>query len=314
MQNFVYWILLLSIDLAVSFNLSIIYFEGGYFFPIFLGILLPIAMWKNRKKIYDLIKSETLTKKGQARSNIIEEVQKSILSNSCLGSLEKKISDISKTTIISDKLKTDLLIKGWEKSVDKFLDDGVLQQEEEASLVKFYQHFGLTQDQLDRNGVFKKIAKAATLRKVMNGDMPEIIVDRSSINLQKGEKIIWAFNDVKYLEDKNKRQYVGGSQGVSIRIAKGVYYKAGGFKGQSISVKERIHIDTGAVFVTNKHIYFSGEQKSLRVPYSKIVSFLPFSDGIGFIRDTATALPQILVTNDGWFSYNLITNISKQHD
>jgi len=48
-------------------------------------------------------------------------------------------------------------------------------------------------------------------------------------------------------------------------------------------------------------------------PYAKIVSFEPFSDGLGLVRDAAIAKPQIFVTGDGWFTYNLVTNLSRIH-
>lgn len=122
---------------------------------------------------------------------------------------------------------------------------------------------------------------------------------------------MWAFPSSKYFEDKTRRQYTGGSQGVSISVMKDVYYRVGAFKGHAVEHTERIHIDTGWVVATNKNIYFAGPRKSVRLPYTKIISFEPFSDGIGIIRDTATAKPQIFVTGDGWFTYNLVTNLSQ---
>jgi hypothetical protein len=47
------------------------------------------------------------------------------------------------------------------------------------------------------------------------------------------------------------------------------------------------------------------------VAYSKIVAFEPYSDGFGIQRDAATALPQTFVTGDGWFAYNLVTNLAQ---
>jgi len=122
---------------------------------------------------------------------------------------------------------------------------------------------------------------------------------------------VWVFQRCDYLEDKIHRQYEGGSQGVSIRVMKGVYYRMGAFKGQAVDRTERVHVDTGLVVVTDKNIYFAGPAESLRIPYTKIVSFQPFSDGIGVIRDAASAKPQIFVTHDGWFTYNLVTNLAK---
>jgi hypothetical protein len=83
-----------------------------------------------------------------------------------------------------------------------------------------------------------------------------------------------------------------------------------GFKGRAIDRTERVHVDTGLVAVTTKQIYFSGAKKAFRIPYTKIVSFEPFSDGLGIMRDAASAKPQIFMTNDGWFTYNLVTNLA----
>ena len=61
--------------------------------------------------------------------------------------------------------------------------------------------------------------------------------------------------------------------------------------------------------VTNKHLYYHGA-KAFRIPFSKIVSYEPFSNGIGITRDAANAKMQTFVTGDGWFTYNLISNIN----
>jgi hypothetical protein len=97
----------------------------------------------------------------------------------------------------------------------------------------------------------------------------------------------------------------------SVRVAKGLYYRAGAFKGKRVETHETVHADTGLLGITNKHIYFSGSAKSFRIRYDKIVSFEPFSDGIGLHRDAVTAKPQSFVTGDGWFTYNLITNAAQ---
>jgi len=65
------------------------------------------------------------------------------------------------------------------------------------------------------------------------------------------------------------------------------------------------------LIATDKHIYFAGPKKSFRVPYAKIVSFLSFSDGVGLVRDAVSAKPQIFVTGDGWFAYNLLANLAR---
>src|SRR5690606_38189287 len=130
-------------------------------------------------------------------------------------------------------------------------------------------------------------------------------------NLQKSEQLVWVFQGVDYYEQKTRTRYVGGSQGVSIRIAKGVYYRTGAFKGERVQTAETIHADTGLMGLTNKHIYFAGSAKRFRVAYNKIVTFEPFSDGIGIQKDTQSAKPQSFCTHDGWFTYNLVTNLAR---
>lgn len=247
------------------------------------------------------------------RQQIAVEVLRAIKGSESFDSLEKTIAKIEQSSFVPSTERRDLFIKGWENSVEQFLEDGILDNTEEKRLVEFRERFALSQSELDRSGALTKTTKAAVLRDVLNGVVPQrVSVDGNlPINLQKGEQVVWAFSGSKYLEDKTRRQFVGGSQGASIRVMKGVYYRVGAFKGHAVEHTERVHIDTGWVVVTNKNIYFAGPRKSLRLPYPKIVSFEPFSDGIGVMRDTATAKPQIFVTGDGWFTYNLVTNLSQ---
>lgn len=247
------------------------------------------------------------------RKRIAVEVCRAIKGSENFDSLEQRITEIERSSFVPPTERKTLLAEGWENSVDQFLEDGILETTEEIRLVEFKERFALSQSDLDKNGVLTKTTKAAVLRDVLNGVIPKrVSVDGNlPINLQKGEQIIWAFPNSKYVEDKTRRQFVGSSQGVSVRVMKGVYYRVGAFKGQAVEHTERVHIDSGLVVVTNKNVYFAGPRKSVRIPYSKIVSFEPFSDGIGIMRDTATAKPQIFVTGDGWFTYNLIRNLAQ---
>lgn len=247
------------------------------------------------------------------RQRIAIEILRAIKGSESFDILEKTISEIEQSSFVPPTERKALLAEGWENSVEQFLEDGILDTTEEKRLTEFKERFALSQNELDRNGALTKTTKAAVLRDVLNGLIPQrMSIDGNlPINLQKGEQIVWAFSGSQYFEDKTRRQFVGGSQGVSIRVMKGVYYRVGAFKGQAVEHTERIHIDTGWVVVTNKNIYFAGPRKSVRLPYKKIVSFEPFSDGVGVMRDAATAKPQIFVTGDGWFTYNLVTNLSQ---
>lgn len=257
------------------------------------------------------LKRESIIQSG--RQSIVNAVLHSIKGSDNFESLDKAVSQIEQSSFVPSSERKAHLVNGWEKAVDNFLEDGILDAKEETRLVQFKEHFNLSQTELDKNGSLTKITKAAVLRDVLEGTIPQrLSLDgRLPINFQKGEQLIWAFPQSSYLEDKTRRQYVGGSQGASIRIMKGVYYRVGAFKGHPVDTTVRIHVDTGWVAVTNKNLYFAGSVKSLRIPFTKIVSFEPYNDGIGVMRDAATAKPQIFVTGDGWFTYNLVTNLAQ---
>lgn len=247
------------------------------------------------------------------RQLIVSEARHAIQGSGGFDELLQKISSIEQKSLVPHTERGSLLVKAWESAVDQFLDDGILDEAEEKRLMEFKERFCLSQDDLNRNGALTKTTKSAVIRDVLGGIIPQrVTIDGNlPINFQKGEQIVWAFPNSKYYEDKTRRTYVGGSQGVSIRVMKGVYYRTGSFKGRAVDHTERVHIDTGWVVVTNKNIYFAGPAKSTRIPYTKIVSFEPYSDGVGVMRDATTAKPQTFVTGDGWFTYNLVTNLAQ---
>jgi hypothetical protein len=116
---------------------------------------------------------------------------------------------------------------------------------------------------------------------------------------------------VLYYEEVVRRSYVGRYQGVSVRVVRGVYYRMGGFRGQPVETAQLERIDEGQVAITNNHIYFAGSIKNFRIPYAKIVTFVPYSDGIGICRDATNARSQIFKTAEGWFIYNLVANLAR---
>jgi hypothetical protein len=247
-----------------------------------------------------------------SEKQIVAEISQALSPSGSLDALQSRLTEIAQDGYISENERQTLLVQGWTDAVNRYLEDGVLDESEETRLVEFKNRFSLAEADLDANGAFTRIVKAGVIRDVLNGVIPRRMkLDANlPINLQKDEEVVWVFPGCEYLEDKTRRQYVGGSQGVSVRIMKGLYYRVGGFAGQPVDRTERVHIDTGMVVVTNQHIYFAGPSKALRLPYAKIVSFQPFSDGIGIIRDASNAKPQIFVTGDGWFTYNLVTNLA----
>ena len=112
----------------------------------------------------------------------------------------------------------------------------------------------------------------------------------------KYETLVWVMDGVDYLETVVRRERRGTSHGLSIRAARGVYYRTGTFRSRAVEWAETLHWDTGLLGFTTKHLYFSSAKKKFRVRYDRIVDYEPFSDGFGIMRDSRTAKPQKLQT------------------
>jgi hypothetical protein len=249
---------------------------------------------------------------NQGRAQIQAEALTAIQQSGDFAALKDRITSIAGATHIDTAHQQRLMLLAWEQAVDRFLEDGVLDANEESRLAECKRYFLLNDTDLDRNGYLTRTVKAAVLRDLLEGKAPSRVnVDGGvALNLQKNEKIIWAFPNTEYLEDKTRRHYVGRSSGVSVRIAKGVYYRTSTFKGHPVEYTERVSLGRGLLVLTTKHLFFHGPAKSFRIAYPKIVSFEPYSNGIGITKDGANAKMQTFINGDGWFTYNVLANIN----
>ncbi len=256
---------------------------------------------------------ECESKFNEGKLTIKDSVVKAITAQSDFDQLQKDLERISRSSFIQSSELTTLMVDGWSEALNLYLDDDLLSEEEEERLMAFQKHFALTQDDLERKGAFSRTVKAAAIRDLTNGEVPTRMEmpEQLPFNLQKSETMVWLFANTDYLEERVKREIVGRSQGVSVRIAKGVYYRTGAFKGTPVETAYTAHVDNGILGVSTKHIYFTGPRKGLRIPFSKIVTINPYEDGIGIHRDASSAKPQIFRTGDGWFTYNLVMNLSR---
>ena len=96
-----------------------------------------------------------------------------------------------------------------------------------------------------------------------------------------------------------RRERRGTSHGISVRVARGLYYPPSTSRIRPIEWEETVHADTGLLGLTTKHIYFADSRKKFRVRYDRIVSFDPYEDGFGIMRDDQTAKPQSFRTGVG---------------
>lgn len=204
------------------------------------------------------------------------------------------------------------LVNGWTESLERYLGDNILSEREQDVLVKLAGLYQLSREELDADGSYSKMLKGAVLRNIIEGRLPQHQFSAGELpfNLLKTETLVWVFTNCTCYEEKTVRTYVGKQQGVSVRVAKGVYYRSSSFRGHPVETSHLQHIDVGNLGITDKHVYFAGPRKAFRVPYSKIVGFTPYTDGLGIGKDAPGPKTYVFSTGDGWFSYNLVTNLA----
>ena len=223
------------------------------------------------------------------------------------------ISDSLRESGLSDGQARSMLIRAWETAVQGALEDGVISLDEEHALSSYLHHFDLSSADVNIKGTHTTLVKAGAIRELAQGIIPERqrFSGRTPFNLMKSEKLVWVFEGVDYIETVTRRETHGSSQGFSIRVMRGVYYRPSTFRSRTVEWDETGRVDTGLMGLTTKHIYFAGTKKRFRVRYDRIVTFEPYEDGIGIMREAQTAKPQTFITGDGWFAFNMATNLAQ---
>lgn len=249
---------------------------------------------------------------SNALVSIPNEISESITSTSDFSNLNNEITLLAKTAYVNQNELSELYSLGFDKAVEIFLDDGVISKDEEEKISGFKKYFNLDQNVLNKNGSFEKVAKGLILNDIFQGKLPDNRLDiagNSPFLLGKDETLIWIFQSVEFYEQRTKTTFQGKSQGISFKIAKGVYYRTGQFKGNPVTTTQMALIANGMFALTNKNMYFASASKSFKTPYSKLISMTQYSDGIGIQKDGVSAKAQIFKGLDGWFTYNVISNL-----
>jgi len=217
---------------------------------------------------------------------------------------------ISDSYIDNASLEKEYLIL-FDNAVNQYLNDGVIDNLEEKTLARFIQFSGLPQATLNTNKSLEKILQSKVIQDILCGNKPAPRIQISGdfpFMLGKTESLVWLFRNITLHQLKVKKEYVGRTHGMSFRIMKGIYYRTGGFKGYPVETTIIQKMGTGSVCLTDKNIYFASPEKSIKIPYNKILSVDSYSNGIGIQKDGANDKPIFLEGVDSWFAYNVIVN------
>jgi tellurite resistance protein len=150
------------------------------------------------------------------------------------------------------------------------------------------------------------------LNALNNGYLPT--KSNSAIVLQRNELAHWEVPANLLISKTVTTGYTGGSRGVSIRVMKGVSYRVGA--SRSTPIREQISIKhPGVLVITSKRVVFCSPTKSFSIPYTQLISFDPYSDGLGLQKGNSSYLLSLANNRSAEVTFKMLTNaINKTYD
>ena len=103
-------------------------------------------------------------------------------------------------------------------------------------------------------------------------------MNTNQLMLTNGEVCHFSERAIRVTEKKSKH-YEGGSNGVSIRIAKGVTYRTGRYKGIPVEDISYVKIK-GLLYITNKRIVFVSDGQAFEKKFKSVTACVPYSNAI----------------------------------
>ena len=121
----------------------------------------------------------------------------------------------------------------------------------------------------------------AYLAALRRADTPPLEV--SNVMFQRGERALLEVPMAALEYKAIARQYVGGSSGFNIRVARGVSFRVGGMRGYSAPVMGLAPLSTGRLVITTRRLVFAGMTAGWADPLEKIISVGPYSDVFQYV-------------------------------
>lgn len=209
------------------------------------------------------------------------------LSDGKISEQEEKSLELLKANLklqkdISDKISKECRQKYIDIQLNKITEDGMISPEE-------WEEFNLIKDNLNIDIIYNNVTQSQLNKMklywlIENGELPKKEVN---INLQKNEVCYFSDSNVDWYETRTVTKKINyGGVNYRIKIMKGVYYRSGSVNVQRITTEELKRIDSGTIYVTNKRVIFQGNNKNTSISLSKILSVIPYNDGIGIEKDS----------------------------
>jgi hypothetical protein len=153
---------------------------------------------------------------------------------------------------------------------------------------------------------------------VQNDAIESDLAPNSGYNLAPNEFSITSLANVTLKALMTSSQRVGSYQGVSVRVASGIWAHVGGSRGHAEETTDLKDLDYGELLITTRACYFSGKEKgtNFKIPFNKILRISPYSDAVGIAKDGGKeqlfVFHPVTSPDCAWWVYNLLQSLMHQ--
>jgi hypothetical protein len=221
-----------------------------------------------------------------------------------LAPVRKQLEEVRSSSFCSQQEKLAALVAAWRQGLERFTSEKYLSPSESASLVGYKIFFEIPSAILIESGDLAAFSCFSHVSEIQRGGIPDRWPQELPFIFERGETPFWRGIDIGLAQNRTTRSYEGGSGGLSIRVAPGLYTRVGAFRGHPIEATSVQLIDVGEMVLTDRQIYFSGPKVTLKIRYGSIVAFEALEDGIGVRMEGGPA--KIFAVGEQWKRPGLI--------
>ena len=239
-----------------------------------------------------------------AKEKISSLIEEAISSDVDLDDVRWEVQTLAKYGGVDPSTLKSLIVSVWEDAVVALPGDEPLPLEKELRLLALQTCFSLSREDLNQSGAFSQVVRLVILRKVMDGQVPEVKFGFPVPFELQDESLVWAMRNVAYYKERTRVERIGFSHGVEMMADEGLLFQADDSPGRLVNITEYVCAGAGTLGITNKHVYFQEEEADCCIPLCSIDVFETFSDGV--VLHTQAGEPLGFETGDGSYLSRLL--------
>lgn len=229
-------------------------------------------LFLKQQDVEKILKEETQRRYG-------EHIDEALQDNRVSKAEKERLEQLRKNLMIDEAVAKQLYAGRAKANLQKFIEDAVsderLSPDEEKEMNEIAKSLGIELS-FDDNSQ-KALERFRLYWQIENGDLPEL---KSDINLFKGEKLHFK-TAADWVEHKQVTRRINyGGPTARIRLAKGIYYKAGSMGVNRTTEDVWQRLDSGMIYLTDRRIIFMGSRGNKNIRLNKILTFEPYNNGV----------------------------------